>query len=64
MTVENLFRVLLSEQQVEIYSHKLQQSIWCGTVKNIPNCFFDNLISSLYSLKGTYESFIIIDIIE
>lgn len=64
MTVENLFRVLLSEQEVEIYSHKLQQTIWHGIVKNIPNCFFDNLISSLYSLKDIYDSFIRIDIIE
>lgn len=64
MSIENLFRILLDEQEVEIYSHKLHRSLWNGEVKDIPNCYFDNVVSSLYSLNDSYDSYIRINIIE
>lgn len=64
MTVEGLFRILLDDEEIMLYSRKTNKCIWEGVVKDIPNCFFDNLVSNLYSLNGSSDSYLVINIIE
>jgi hypothetical protein len=62
MTVQYLFKILLDEQEIELYSHKLHMNVWEGEAKDIPSCFFDNLVTSLYSLNGSVDSYLVISI--
>ena len=64
MTVQDLFRILLDDEKVVLYSPKSHRCLWEGEVKYIPNCFFDKLVISLYSLNGSIESYLKINIIE
>lgn len=64
MTVQDLFRILLEIQEVKLYSHKLHRYVWNGMIKDMPNCFFDNLVSSLYSLNDTDDSYLRINIVD
>lgn len=62
MTVQDLYRVLLNEQEVEIYSHKVDIIVWTGKARDIPICFFNNLVSSLYSQNDSNDSYIRINL--
>ena len=64
MTVEDLFRILLEEEEVEI--ELKNKIVWFGKVKDMPNCYFNSIVNLLYSVPYTYESYIriIIDNVE
>lgn len=59
MTVQDLFRILLDNEEVVFYTNKNFQE-WSGLAKDIPIRLFDYLIDSIYSLEDSGESCIII----
>lgn len=60
MRVEDLFRILLDDEEIEIELNK--EIVWLGKVKDIPNCYFNFIVKSLYSIPYSYESCIRITI--
>ena len=56
MTVEDLFRILLDDEEIEIELNK--EIVWFGKVKDIPNCYFNFIVKLLYSVPYSYESYI------
>lgn len=61
MTVQDLYRVLLDENEVEI---KLKNGVclWYGENEDIPIEYFDYIIDSIYSLADDFGgSYIVIN---
>lgn len=59
MTVQELYRTINDAEEIEI---KMNNGIclWYGENKDIPIEYLGKIVNSLYSLKGTYESYIVI----
>ena len=64
MTVQDLFRILLEEEELEIEIKN--EIVWYGKVKDMPNCYFNCIVNLLYSVPYDCESYIriIIDNVE
>lgn len=64
MTVQNLFRILLDDEEIEIELNN--EIVWYGKVKDMPNCYFNSIVNLLYSVPYECESYIriIIDDVE
>ena len=61
MTLQDLYRVICDVEEIEI---KLKNGIclWYGKNKDMPNEYFEKNVSTVYSLKGTYEAYTVIEI--
>jgi hypothetical protein len=61
MIVQDLYRVILDAEEIEI---KLKNGItlWYGKNEDMPNKYFEKIVNTLYSLKGTYEAYTVIEI--
>jgi hypothetical protein len=61
MIVQDLYRVILDTEEIEI---KLKNGItlWYGKNEDMPNKYFEKIVNRLYSLKGTYEAYTVIEI--
>lgn len=61
MLVQDLYRVIPGIEEVEI---KLKNGVtlWYGKNEDIPNEYFEKVVNALYSLKGTYEAYTVIEI--
>ena len=61
MIVQDLYRVILDTEEIEI---KLKNGItlWYGKNEDMPNKYFEKVVNTLYSLKGTYEAYTVIEI--
>lgn len=64
MTVQDLFRILLDDEEIEI--ELKNEMVWFGKAKDIPNCYFNCIVNLLYSDSFSYKACIriIIDNIE
>ena len=54
MTIQDLFRILLNGEEIEI--ELKNEIVWFGKVKDIPNCYFNCIVNSLYSVPFSCES--------
>lgn len=61
MLVQDLYRVIPNIEEVEI---KLKNGVtlWHGNNEDIPNEYIEKVVNALYSLKGTYEAYTVIEI--
>lgn len=52
MTVQDLYRVLVDSQFIEIYKLNTGEMCgkWCGRAKYIPSCYFESNIIKVYSI--------------
>lgn len=64
MLLQDLYRILLDKEEIVLCSHKSYECLWEGEVKDIPSCFFDKIVTSLYLLNASIDSYLIINIIE
>lgn len=60
MVIEDLFRILLDEEEVEI--RRGNKALWYGKVKDMLNCYFSETVKLIYSLKDTYNAYIVIEL--
>lgn len=62
MIVQDLYRVIPGIEEIEI---KLKNGVvlWFGKNEDIPNEYFEKVVNALYSLKGTYEAYTVIEIV-
>lgn len=65
MTLQDLYRVLIDSQVIEIYKHNMGETcgIWSGRAKDIPSCYFESKIIKMYSIFykcNTEFSFIVV----
>lgn len=56
MLVQDLFRILLNDQEIEI--ELKNEIVWFGKVKDIPNYYFNSIVNLLYSVPFSYEDYI------
>lgn len=61
MLVQDLYRVILDTEEIEIKS-KNGVTLWYGKNEDIPNKYFEKVVNTLYSLKGTYEAYTVIEV--
>lgn len=61
MSVQDLYRVISDEEEIEI-KLKNGKTLWYGKNKDISNEYFEKIVNTIYSLKGTYEAYIVIEI--
>lgn len=61
MTVQDIYRVLLSTEEI-VFSTTYRIEEWHGLAKDIPNKYFDYLIDTIYSVNYEGYSYIIIDL--
>ena len=61
MLVQDLFRIMLDEEEVEIKS-KNGICLWYGKNEDIPNEYFDKIVDTIYSLEMSHDSYIVITI--
>ena len=61
MTVQDLYRVIFDEEEVEI---KLNNGItlWYGKNEDIPNEYFDKIVKTIYSFNASNIEYIVIEI--
>ena len=61
MTVQNLYRVIFDEEEVEI---KMDNGItlWYGKNEDMPIEYLEKIVKSIYSFNGINESYIVIEI--
>ena len=61
MTVQDLYRVIFDEEEVEI---KLNNGItlWYGKNEDIPNEYFDKIVKTIYSFNVSNIEYIVIEI--
>lgn len=61
MTVQDLYRVIDDNDEVEI---KLNNgiSLWYGENEDMPIEYLGKIVNSVYSLQGSYEAYIVIEI--
>lgn len=52
MTVQELYRVLVDSQFIEIYKPNMGEMCgkWSGRAKDIPSCYFESNIIKVYSI--------------
>lgn len=52
MTLQDLYRVLVDSQFIEIYKPNMgvQCGKWSGRAKDMPSCYFDSKIIKMYSM--------------
>lgn len=55
MLVQDLFRIMLDDEVVEI--ELKNEIIWYGKVKDIPNCYFNCIVNLIYSVPNTDDSY-------
>lgn len=65
MTVQDLYRILVDTQYIEIYKPNMSEKCgkWCGRAKEIPSCYFESKIINIYStyyMCNTGFSFIVV----
>ena len=61
MLVQDLYRVILDMEEIEIKS-KNGVTLWYGKNEDIPDKYFEKVVNTLYSLKGTYEAYTVIEV--
>lgn len=61
MLVQDLYRVILDKEEIEIKSKK-GVTLWYGKNEDMPDKYFEKVVYMLYSLKGTYEAYTVIEI--
>lgn len=59
MIVQDLYRVIHDIEEVEICL-KNGVTLWHGKNEDMPNKYFEKVVNAIYSLKGTYEAYIVI----
>lgn len=59
MTVQDIYRVLLSTEEI-VFSTAYIIEEWHGLAKDIPNRYFNYLIDTIYSVDDEGYSYIII----
>lgn len=61
MTVQDLYRVIIDTDEIEI---KLNNgiSLWYGENKDMPIEYLEKIVNSIYTLKGSYEAYMVIEI--
>ena len=61
MTVQDLFRIMLDEEEVEI---KMNNGItlWYGKNEDMPSEYLEKIVKSIYSFNGINESYIVIEV--
>ena len=61
MTVQDLYRVIFDEEEVEI---KLNNGItlWYGKNEDIPNEYFDKIVKTIYPFNVSNIEYIVIEI--
>lgn len=59
MIVQDLYRVISDIEEVEICL-KNGVTLWHGKNEDMPNKYFEKVVNAIYSLKGTYEAYIVI----
>ena len=62
MTVQDLFRIMLDEEEVEI---KMNNGItlWYGKNEDMPSEYLEKIVKSIYSFNGINESYIVIEVV-
>ena len=62
MTVQNLYRVMFDEEEVEI---KMDNGItlWYGKNEDMPSEYLEKIVKSIYSFNGINESYIVIEVV-
>lgn len=59
MIVQDLYRVIHDIEEVEICL-KNGVTLWHGKNEDMPIKYFEKVVNAIYSLKGTYETYIVI----
>ena len=59
MIVQDLYRVIHDIEEVEI-CFKNGVTLWYGKNEDMPSKYFEKVVNAIYSLKGTYEAYIVI----
>lgn len=62
MTVQDLYRVIFDEEEVEIKSNK-GITLWYGKNEDIPNEYFDKIVNATYSFNTSNLSYIVIEVV-
>ena len=62
MTVQNLYRVMFAEEEVEIKA-KNGICLWYGKNEDMPIEYLEKIVKSIYSFNGINESYIVIEVV-
>lgn len=61
MTVQDLYRVIFDNEEVEIKA-KHGICLWYGKNEDMPSEYFEKIVNTIYSIKGSCESCTVIEI--
>ena len=61
MIVQDLYRVIDDNDEVEIKLNN-GRCLWYGENEDMPIEYLGKIVNSIYSLKGSHESYIVIEI--
>lgn len=62
MILENLYRILLDSEYICLYSFDEHKNLWCGALKDVPNCYMNCNVYSMYTHTIDTGSCLIINI--
>ena len=62
MILENLYRILLDSEFIYLYSFDKHKNLWCGALKDVPNCYMNCNVYSMYTRTIDTGSCLIINI--
>lgn len=49
MLVENLYRILTNNEFIYLYSFDERKNLWCGILKDMPSCYMNCYVYSMYT---------------
>ena len=61
MRVQDLCRIINEREEIEIKNNN-GICLWYGENEAIPVEYLEKIVNSIYSLKGVYESYIVIEL--
>ena len=62
MLVENLYRILLDNEFIYLYSFDDHKNLWCGILKDMPSCYMNCNVYSMYTHTIDSGSCLVINI--
>ena len=61
MTVQDLYKIIDDNDEVEIKSNN-GICLWYGINEDMPIEYLEKIVNSIYSLQGSYEAYMVIEI--
>lgn len=62
MLLGDLYRILLDSEFIYLYSFDEYEKLWCGTLKDLPDCYMNCSVYSIYTHTIDTGSCLVINI--